>query len=124
MWPFGKKKNKNNTKQLEVKQEDSIVEEPTPTTNVEKRTSNKITKKTTNTNNTASKTKEITVRPAKYRVMYNAEDKCWDIKRDGAKRVIRKVKTKVEALRIVDELAKNQNTSVVVHKKDGKFQKR
>lgn len=59
-----------------------------------------------------------------YRVVYDKEDKLWKIKRDGAKRVIESKQTKEEALRRVKELSGNKEVGFVVHKKDGKFQKK
>lgn len=61
--------------------------------------------------------------PKKYRIVYDKEAKEWCIKKDGAKRVIRRVKTKAEALKIAKELCKNQELNLSVQKKDGKFQK-
>lgn len=59
-----------------------------------------------------------------YRIMYDKETKTWEIRKDMAKRVIRRVKTKKEALEIAQELSKNQDLNLIVHKKDGKFQKK
>ena len=59
-----------------------------------------------------------------YRVLYSKEEKLWLIKRDGAKRTIASYKTKEQALLRVGDLCKNQNAKVIVHKKDGKFQKK
>jgi len=59
----------------------------------------------------------------RYRVIFDKETKTWIIKKDGAKRTIRRVRTKEEALKIAKELSKSQDKAVVVHKKDGKFQK-
>ena len=59
-----------------------------------------------------------------YRVLYNKEDRTWQIKKDGAKRVIDSRPTKEEALNRVKELSQSQDTKFIVHKKDGKFQKK
>ena len=59
-----------------------------------------------------------------YRVIYDMSEKVWLIKKDGAKRVIRKVSTKAEATKIAKELSENQNLNLTIHKKDGKFQKK
>lgn len=59
-----------------------------------------------------------------YRVVYDKEDKLWKIKRDGAKRVIETKQTKDEAVKRVMELSGNKEVGFVVHKKDGKFQKK
>lgn len=68
--------------------------------------------------------KEESNRPKKYRISYDREQKMWLIKKDGAKRVIRKTGTKVEALEIAKRMCNNQDLNLVVHKKDGKFQKK
>ncbi len=60
----------------------------------------------------------------RYRVIYDKETKTWVIKKDGAKRVIRRLKTKEEAIKVAKDLSKNQDTAFIVHKKDGKFQKK
>lgn len=58
-----------------------------------------------------------------YRILYDKETKTWEVRKDNAKRVIRRVKTKKEALEIAQELCQKQDLNLVVHKKDGKFQK-
>ena len=59
-----------------------------------------------------------------YRILYDKETKTWEVRKDNAKRVIRRVKTKKEALEIAQELSQKQDLNLVVHKKDGKFQKK
>lgn len=59
-----------------------------------------------------------------YRVLYNKEDRTWQIKKDGAKRVISSYPTKDEALKRVKELSESNDLNYIVHKKDGKFQKK
>ena len=61
---------------------------------------------------------------AVYRVVFSKEQKVWQIKKDGAKRVIDSRPTKEEALNRVKELSQSQDTKFIVHKKDGKFQKK
>ena len=76
---------------------------------------------------TAAKAKtgeEKQARKGVYRVVYDKEDSLWKIKKDGASRVIDSRKTKEEALARVQELSKNKNIKFVVHKKDGKMQKK
>ena len=63
-------------------------------------------------------------RKALYRVVYSKELKVWQIKKDGAKRVIDSKHTKEEALIRVRELSESQDSNFVVQKKDGKFQKK
>ena len=59
-----------------------------------------------------------------YTVIYNKDDRLWHITKSGAKRVIAKRVTKVEAMEKVKELCDNNDMSFVVRKKDGKFQKK
>lgn len=59
-----------------------------------------------------------------YRVVYDSVNKKWNIKRDGAERIIDSRKTKEEALERARILSENQNLKFVVYKKDGKFQKK
>ena len=59
-----------------------------------------------------------------YRVVYDSENKRWLIKRDGAQRIIDSKMTKEEAIERVKSLSQNQDIGFVVHKKDGKFQKK
>lgn len=61
---------------------------------------------------------------AVYRVIYDRENKEWMVKKDGAQRVIRRVKTKAEALELAHQFATNQELALSVQKKDGKFQKK
>lgn len=59
-----------------------------------------------------------------YRVVFSKEQNAWQIKKDGAKRIIDSKPTKEEALTRVKELSQSQDTKYIVHKKDGKFQKK
>ena len=59
-----------------------------------------------------------------YRVLYSKEDCTWQIKKDGAKRIIASYPTKDEALKRVKSLSENNDLNFIVHKKDGKFQKK
>ena len=64
------------------------------------------------------------VNNAKYRLIYDRENTSWVIRKDGAGRTIRRVKTKKEALSILKEMEeKNEDIKMVIHKKNGKFQK-
>jgi len=61
----------------------------------------------------------------KYRLIYEKENKSWVIRKDGAGRTIRRVKTKKEALEILENMQKeNEDIKIIVHKKNGKFQKK
>ncbi len=66
---------------------------------------------------------EKTKKPV-YRVIYDKDSRCWQIRKDGAKRVITSFPTKDEALAKVKQLSESQEINFVVHKKDGKFQKK
>ena len=68
--------------------------------------------------------KDAPKRKISYRILYDKETKTWEVRKDEAKRVIRRVKTKKEALEIAQELSQKQDLNLVVHKKDGKFQKK
>lgn len=59
----------------------------------------------------------------KYTVKYDRDKNSWVIKKDGTDRVVRRVTTKEEAMKIAKDLSKKYNADLVVHKKDGKFQK-
>ena len=56
--------------------------------------------------------------------MYDKEARVWVIKKDGAKRTIASYVTKEEALGRVKELSASNDLNFIVHKKDGKFQKK
>ncbi len=73
--------------------------------------------------NEKKKEKEEKEKKSVYRVVYDHENRVWLIKKDGAKRVISSFLTKDEAIKRVKELCESQNMKVIVHKKDGKFQK-
>lgn len=59
-----------------------------------------------------------------YRVIYDKEARVWLIKKDGAKRTISSYPTKEEALNRVKDLSSSNDLNYIVHKKDGKFQKK
>lgn len=59
-----------------------------------------------------------------YRVVYDKSSRVWTIKKDGAKRTIATFVTKEEALARVKELSSSKEVGFIVHKKDGKFQKK
>ena len=58
-----------------------------------------------------------------YRVIYDKDNRQWIIKKDGNEKITRRVNTKKEALEIVERLCENQDLKMIVHKRDGKFQK-
>ena len=65
-----------------------------------------------------------TTRKPIYRVIYDKNERKWAIRKDQAKRVIESYVTKEEALNRVQQLAANKDMKFIVHKKDGKFQKK
>ena len=79
---------------------------------------------TTKKSPTKTETKSATAKKSIYRVVYDKEARVWVIKKDGAKRNIASFATKDEALSRVKELSESQDLNFVVHKKDGKFQKK
>ncbi len=50
-------------------------------------------------------------------------EKGWGVKRQGSDKVIKYFKTKLEAVEYVVKVSENQKTRVVIHLKNGKFQK-
>ncbi len=86
-------------------------------------TANENTCENVTTSNEQIKEKAKTRTPI-YRVLYDSTERVWVIKKDGAKRIIKKYWTKAEALEAVEKMSANQEISFVVHKKDGKFQKK
>lgn len=69
------------------------------------------------------KTPEKIKKPV-YRVIYDKEARLWLIKKDGAKRTIASFVTKEEALNRVKDLSSSNDLNYIVHKKNGKFQKK
>ena len=145
MWFFKKKKKeemKEDVKEEKVEEKESAVVEDKSAVETKKSEKNKAQNNLKNTpkkndksqksdakntpkNEKEDKTKEEEVTNlGVYRVLYSKEEKLWLIKRDGAKRTIASYKTKEQALLRVSDLCKNQNAKVIVHKKDGKFQKK
>ncbi len=66
----------------------------------------------------------VKTRKGIYRVIYDSLSRKWNIKKDGAARVIDSKATKEEALERVKALSENQDVGFVVYKKNGKFQKK
>ncbi|PQJ69622.1 DUF2188 domain-containing protein [Polaribacter butkevichii] len=52
------------------------------------------------------------------------QDGGWDSKKGGAKRASKNFETKKEAVDYSRELSKKQKTELVIHKKDGKIQRK
>ena len=70
-----------------------------------------------------TKPKRVSVASPKYTVKFDGKSQEWIVLKSGNTRATRRVKTKQEALAIAKELSKNSDATLVVHKKDGKFQK-
>lgn len=51
------------------------------------------------------------------------EGKGWGVKRQGSTKVIKYFRTKLEAVQYIIKVSENQKTRVVIHLKNGKFQK-
>ena len=115
---------KNEVKQEESKKTETkkVVAKKAETKKVE--TKKGETKKADTKTADSAEVKAPKERKALYRVVYSKELKVWQIKKDGAKRVIDSKHTKEEALARVRELSENQDSNFVVQKKDGKFQKK
>lgn len=60
---------------------------------------------------------------AKFIVKYDRVKDNWVIQKEGVDRAVRRVDTKEEALVIARSLCRKHDARLVVHKKDGKFQK-
>lgn len=133
---FGKKK-KEKVEEKKVEKKEKEVETTTPKASSSSKTTTAKSTKTAAAKakvETETKTdKEETVKsePAKktgkkpiYRVLYDKEARVWVIKKDGAKRTIASYVTKEEALNRVKELSSSNDLNFIVHKKDGKFQKK
>lgn len=61
--------------------------------------------------------------PKRYHVLYRKEDGKWYVKREGSEKTIRVLETQKEAIAFATIKAINQDTTVVVHKRDGKIRK-
>lgn len=108
----------------EVKQEESKKTETKKVVAKKAETKKVETKKAETKKADSAEVKAPKERKALYRVVYSKELKVWQIKKDGAKRVIDSKHTKEEALIRVRELSESQDSNFVVQKKDGKFQKK
>ena len=127
-----KKKKKEEKKEVKKVEETKVEKkaEPKKEKPVKKETK-KETKKEVKKVQTEEKTKEVKQEKKEtaskkpiYRVVYDKETRLWTIRKDGAKRVIANYVTKQEALNRVKELSASKDMNFVVHKKDGKFQKK
>jgi competence protein ComGC len=67
--------------------------------------------------------KEETKELGKYHVLYRKEDNKWYIKREGSDKTLRVLETQAEAIAWATIKALNQDTAIVIHKRDGKIRK-
>ncbi len=81
-------------------------------------------KEKTNKKSSSKETVKASSKKAIYRVVYDKEKQAWVIKKDGAKRIIASFETKEKALARVKDLSQSNDVGFIVHKKDGKFQKK
>lgn len=136
------RRKKEEKKVVETKTEEPKIEEKSKKTtakNVDSSKSIKINKKEEKSNTVSKKEttkeksptekvdkKETETKSKKpiYRVIYDKDARVWLIKKDGAKRTIASYPTKEEALNRVKDLSSSNDLNYIVHKKDGKFQKK
>ena len=59
----------------------------------------------------------------KYHVLYRKEDSKWYVKREGSDKTLRVLETQAEAIAWATIKALNQDTAIVIHKRDGKIRK-
>jgi len=59
----------------------------------------------------------------KYHVLYRKDDNKWYVKREGSDKILRVLETQAEAIAWATIKALNQNTAIVIHKRDGKIRK-
>lgn len=136
------RRKKEEKKVVETKTEEPKIEEKSKKTiakNVDSSKSIKTNKKEEKSNTVSKKEttkeksptekvdkKETETKSKKpiYRVIYDKDARVWLIKKDGAKRTIASYPTKEEALNRVKDLSSSNDLNYIVHKKDGKFQKK
>lgn len=114
---FGKKKTKEEPKKVEK-------ETSTKTSTTKATTQPKPDKPVKKEEPVKAEEPKKTGKKPIYRVLYDKEARVWVIKKDGAKRTIASYVTKEEALNRVKELSASNDLNFIVHKKDGKFQKK
>lgn len=89
--------------------------------NAEKQTEKKVAKpKTEKVESEAKPEKEQKV---SYGVTYDKENREWVVRKSGSSRASKRCATKEEALEVAEKLSKQNNATLRVHKKNGKFQK-
>lgn len=116
-------KNEKTEEKIETVAEEKEQKEKTATQQKSAKKETVTEKKTEKQPKTEKKDVEKSKKPV-YRVIYDKEARLWLIKKDGAKRTIASFVTKEEALNRVKDLSVSNDLNYVVHKKDGKFQKK
>lgn len=66
---------------------------------------------------------EAKTRPAPYHISLNKENGKWRVRKAGSAKVIKYFDTQKEAIEFAQERAKNNENTIVIHKKDGKIRK-
>ncbi|MGD9761206.1 MAG: DUF2188 domain-containing protein [Candidatus Izemoplasmatales bacterium] len=67
--------------------------------------------------------KEDSKELGKYHVLYRKDDNKWYIKREGSDKILRVLETQAEAIAWATIKALNQDSAIVIHKRDGKIRK-
>lgn len=67
--------------------------------------------------------KEETKELGKYHVLYRKDDNKWYVKREGSDKILRVLETQAEAIAWATIKALNQDTTIIIHKRDGKIRK-
>ncbi len=67
--------------------------------------------------------KEIKKPLGKYHVMFRQSDQKWIVKRENSSKIVRSLETQKEAISYATIKALTNDTTVVIHKKDGKIRK-
>ena len=74
------------------------------------------------------KEKSAKKKVAKYHISQNKDDDSeyaswWRVRKEGSQKTIKYFKTQKEAIAYAEKLAENQDSSIVIHKKDGSIRK-
>ncbi len=68
-------------------------------------------------------TDKVNTRITRYHISKRKEDKKWQVRREGAQKPLKLFNTQLEAIAYAKQKALNQETSIVIHKEDGKIRK-
>lgn len=127
-----KKKVKQAEPQKEVKVEEKKVEavseeKPAPAPNVAPEAETKVAA-TEPVKEEPKKEETKEQANVKYHISQNKDEKSeffnqWRVRKSGSDKTIKYFKTQKEAIDYAKTLAKNQDTDIVIHKKDGKIRK-